>query len=50
MTKQERKTSLLSSASKFVKLSETQKAFIAGYMARAAEENGEKNMSRQKTA
>ncbi len=49
MTKQERKASLVRSATKFVKLSETEKAFIAGYMARAAEEKGKKSLQ-QKTA
>ena len=48
MTKQERKASLVRSATKFVKLSETEKAFIAGYMARAAEEKGKKNLKKWK--
>lgn len=40
MTKEERKAMVERIAMKFVSLQDTEKSFVAGYMARAEEENG----------
>lgn len=50
MSKEERKETVERIAEKFVSLQENEKAFIAGYMARAAEENARKKDNSELTA